>query len=229
MTFSPWRWRNQRPTDVSWLPIGQPVNVPQTTSRTRRRKIIRKILSVWWLAVFTGKARTSPKSSTSMRPISNYIIMIIIIYLWLRSVLHLQPPEWEINMRSDWRQFAFGIDTWTDCSRAQWKWMNGISFWIERNFHLRCLDLCSQFRLFGILCSILDGSGGRWVDPIQKRVECDGYVTDEIASTFPPKKKLPHSSRSRWAMSSTWALEPELSAGLYRNRMVVRCLCFTCN
>lgn len=37
MTFSPWRSRNQWLTDVFWLPIAQPVNVPR---------------SRWWLGVY---------------------------------------------------------------------------------------------------------------------------------------------------------------------------------
>lgn len=85
------------------------------------------------------------------------------------------------------------IDTWKDCSRTmemdEWN-----LFWIERNFHLRCLDLCSQFRVSLKFCDpILDGAGHRSNSrsrlTIRKRVECDGYVTDGIASTFPPEKK----------------------------------------
>lgn len=70
----------------------------------------------------------SAKSSTSMRPISNYIIMIIIIYyLWFQCSPTSGDSRMRNSRRSDWRQFAFAFSsTHEKIARAQWKWMNGI-------------------------------------------------------------------------------------------------------
>lgn len=142
MTFSPWRWRNQRLTDVFWLPIAQPVNVPSQQRVEKEGKSYGKYCQFddsLFTAIkthFTSWARSCRKSTDSFVQRFNVNAPDIKLhfndyYLFVVPACFTSRLQNE-KFTSEWLTAVCACllrhhpSTHENIARAQWNWMNGI-------------------------------------------------------------------------------------------------------